>query len=458
MFTSLGDKLLSTFDNLKRKGKLNEKDIDNALKEIRAALLDADVALEVVKEFVAKTKERALGEEVLKSVTPGQQVVHIVHDCLKDTLGEAAQINLNATPPVAILMVGLQGSGKTTTTARIAKYLKDKNNKKVLMASLDIYRPAAQQQLISLGEQIEIKTLPPILGEKPQQIAKRAMDSAKKEGYDVVILDTAGRLHIDFELMQEVAQVKQIANPNETILVADALSGQDAANVAKQFSEQIGVTGLVLTRVDGDSRGGAALSMRSIAGVPIKFMGVGEKVDDLEVFDPSRIADRILGMGDIVGLVEKAKELSEEEETAELTKKMMSGNFNLQDMQKQLEQITNMGGMGGIMGMLPGIKKVKQQLEKLDDGKIIKRQIAIIQSMTPKERKQPKLLNASRKKRVATGAGLSVQEVNRLLKAFEQQKQMMKKLKKYKKSGAIPADIMQSMLGGAGGGMPPFGR
>ncbi len=462
MFEALGDKLGGIFDGLKKKGALKEKDVEAALREIRLALLDADVALPVARDFIEAVRIRAVGEEVIRSVTPGQQVVHIVHEEMIKMLGGAEPINLKSTPPVPILMVGLQGAGKTTTTARIGLHLTQNQKKKTLLASLDVYRPAAQDQLVKLGESCGIAVLPPFMGEKPLAIAKRAMETGRKEGYDVVILDTAGRLHIDFEMMSEVSQIKAAVNPHETLLVADALSGQDAAKVAKEFSEQIGVTGLVLTRVDGDSRGGAALSMRHIAAVPIKFMGMGEKPEDLEIFDPKRIADRILGMGDVVGLVEKAKATMEEEDTQKLAQKMMRGEFDLEDMKNQLEQVTKMGGLGGLMGMMPGVRKVKKQLEQLDDGKMIKRQIAIIQSMTPSERKNPKILNASRRKRIAAGCGLGVPEVNRLLKAFQQQQQMMKKMKKQGGKLGFPAGMMPpGGLGGGGfggGGMPPFGR
>lgn len=464
MFNAFGDKLNHIFDQLRKKGRLAEKDVDHALREIRLALLDADVALPVVKDFIEKVRIRSIGQEVIRSVTPGQQIVYIVHEELQNILGEAEELSFQASPPVPILMVGLQGAGKTTTTARLGKYIQENRNKKTLLASLDIYRPAAQQQLVDMGEKAKVATLPPFMGEKPLAIAKRAMDTAKKEGYDVVLLDTAGRLHIDIEMMSEVAQIRNAVTPHETLLVVDALSGQDAANVAKEFSDQIGITGLVLTRVDGDGRGGAALSMRHIAQVPIKFMGTGEKVEDFEVFDPKRIADRILGMGDVVGLVDKAKSMMEEEDSQKLAEKMMSGKFNLEDMKSQLEQVTNMGGLSGLMGMMPGVKKIQNQLNEMDkDNKMIKHQIAIIESMTPKERRNPKILNASRRKRIAAGSGLSVQEVNRLLKAFEKQQQMMKKLKKHGKGNM--ASLM-GMLGGGGmppqggpmGGMPPFGR
>ncbi len=462
MFETLGDKLSDIFDSLKKKGALKEKDVEAALREIRLALLDADVALLVVRDFIEAVRMRAVGQEVIHSVTPGQQVVHIVHEEMIKMLGDAKPISLKATPPVPVLMVGLQGAGKTTTTARIGLHLTQNQKKKTLLASLDIYRPAAQEQLLKLGESCGVAVLPPFMGEKPLAIAKRAMQTARTEAYDVVILDTAGRLHIDFEMMSEVSQIKAEINPHETLLVADALSGQDAAKVAKEFSEQIGITGLVLTRVDGDSRGGAALSMRHIANVPIKFMGMGEKPEDLEVFDPKRIADRILGMGDVVGLVEKAKASMEEEESKKITKKMMRGEFDLEDMKNQLEQVSKMGGLGSLMSMMPGVRKVKKQLEQFNDDQLIKRQIAIIQSMTPAERKNPKILNASRRKRIADGCGLGVPEVNRLLKAFQQQQQMMKKMKKQGGKLGFPSGMMPpgGLGGGFGGGgnMPPFGR
>jgi signal recognition particle subunit SRP54 len=458
MFDSLTGKLGEIFDGLTKRGALSQGDVDAVLREIRIAMLEADVALDVVKDFIASVGERALGEEVLRSVTPGQMVIKIVHDHLVEMLGgeageaaapslEETGVNLSGTPPVAILMVGLQGSGKTTTSAKLGLRIKKREKKKVLMASLDVYRPAAQQQLAVLGEQTEIATLPVIMGEQPLAIAKRAMDSAKREGFDVVVLDTAGRLHIDQELMDEVAKVSAATNPIETLLVADAMTGQDAVTMAKEFDEKIGVTGIVLTRVDGDSRGGAALSMRAVTGKPIKLMGVGEKIDELESFQAARIAGRILGQGDIVGLVEKAAEVIDKEDAEKLAKKMMKGQFSLNDMADQLKQVRSMGDVGGLMGMIPGLSKMKKQISESNiDDKMIARQQAILSSMTPGERDKPKVLNGSRRRRIAAGSGTSVQEVNRLLKQHKQMGQMMKKMGKMGKKG---------MLGGLGGGMPP---
>ena len=457
MFDSLTGKLGEIFDGLTKRGALSQGDVDAVLREIRIAMLEADVALDVVKDFIASVGERALGEEVLRSVTPGQMVIKIVHDHLVEMLGgeageaaapslEETGVNLSGTPPVAILMVGLQGSGKTTTSAKLGLRIKKREKKKVLMASLDVYRPAAQQQLAVLGEQTEIATLPVIMGEQPLAIAKRAMDSAKREGFDVVVLDTAGRLHIDQELMDEVAKVSAATNPIETLLVADAMTGQDAVTMAKEFDEKIGVTGIVLTRVDGDSRGGAALSMRAVTGKPIKLMGVGEKIDELESFQAARIAGRILGQGDIVGLVEKAAEVIDKEDAEKLAKKMMKGQFSLNDMADQLKQVRSMGDVGGLMGMIPGLSKMKKQISESNiDDKMIARQQAILSSMTPGERDKPKVLNGSRRRRIAAGSGTSVQEVNRLLKQHKQMGQMMKKMGKMGKKG---------MLGGLGGGMP----
>jgi len=456
MFDSLTGKLGEIFDGLTKRGALSKADVEQALREIRVALLEADVALDVVKDFVESVKDRAVGEEVLRSVTPGQMVVKIVHDHLIEMLGGAAEdgpnldqtgLNLAGTPPVAVLMVGLQGSGKTTTSAKLGLRITKREKKKVLMASLDVYRPAAQQQLAVLGEQTEVATLPVIMGEQPLAIANRAMDNARREGYDVVILDTAGRLHIDQELMDEVAKVRAATNPIETLLVADAMTGQDAVTMAKEFNEKVGVTGIVLTRVDGDARGGAALSMRAVTGKPIKLMGVGEKLDELESFQASRIAGRILGQGDIVGLVEKAAENIEKEEAEKLAKKMMKGQFSLNDMADQLKQVRKMGDVGGLMGMIPGLSKMKKQIADSNiDDKMIARQQAILSSMTPGERDRPKVLNGSRRRRIAAGSGTSVQEVNRLLKQHKQMGQMMKKMGKMGKRG---------MLGGMGGGMPP---
>jgi len=443
MFDSLSDKLGGIFDKLTKRGALNEKDVTEALREVRVALLEADVALPVVKDFIASIKDRAVGSNVLKSVTPGQQVIKVVNDGLiemltgaeagqaDDVAEESVGLNLSVAPPAAILMVGLQGSGKTTTTAKIAKRLSEKNKKKVLMASLDVQRPAAQEQLKILGEQIGVATLPIIPGQMPVDIARRAMQAAKLQGADIVMLDTAGRLHIDQSLMAEVQSVRDIANPAETLLVADALTGQDAVNVAKSFADQIGITGVALTRMDGDGRGGAALSMRAVTGQPIKLIGTGEKMDALEDFHPKRMASRILGMGDVVSLVEKAAETIEADEAERMAKRMASGKFDLEDMRSQLQQMAKMGGMTGILSMLPGIGKAQKQMASAGmDEKLFARQEAIISSMTPKERQNPKYLNASRKKRVAVGSGTSVQDINKLLKMHKQMGGMMKKMKK----------------------------
>ncbi len=455
MFESLSQRLSSVFDKLTGRGALSEADVTEALREVRVALLEADVALPVVKDFVARVRERAIGQEVVKSVSPGQMVVKIVHDELVATLGtEGVELNLNAVPPAVILMVGLQGSGKTTTSGKLAVRLK-KDRKKVLLASLDVYRPAAQQQLEILARQADVGSLPIVLGEMPVAIAKRALDVGRKEGYDVVVLDTAGRLHIDQELMAEVAAVRDVAKPVETLLVTDAMIGQDAVTLAREFNEKVGVTGIVLTRVDGDSRGGAALSMRHVTGRPIKFLGMGEKLDALEVFHPDRIAGRILGMGDVVSLVEKAMETIEQEEAEKLAKRIEKGKFDLNDMLSQFKQVEKMGDLKGILGMMPGIGKMAAQLKDAKiDNKMVARQKAIIQSMTPAERKNPDLIKASRKKRIAAGCGLSVQDVNKLLKQHQQMADVMKKVGKLGQKGL--------MRHGLGGLLPPgmrgFGR
>lgn len=448
MFETLSDRLGAIFDKLTRKGALTETDVGEAMREVRRALLEADVALDVVRNFTAKVSEQAIGQEVARSITPGQMVIKIVNDELVRVLGsDAKPIDLNAAPPVVMMLVGLQGSGKTTTTAKIAKRLQTRDKKKVLMASLDTRRPAAQEQLRVLGEQTSVDTLPIVTGEDPKTIAKRSLDAARRGGYDVLLLDTAGRTHIDEELMDEVQAVEKITTPHETLLVADALTGQDAVNLAKNFDERVSLTGIVLTRVDGDGRGGAALSMRAVTGKPIKLIGTGEKLDALEDFDPSRIAGRILGMGDVVGLVEKALEHVEIDKAQAMAKKLQKGSFDLDDLSEQLKQMQKMGGMGGILGMLPGIGKVKKQIDaaNLDDG-IFKRQQAMIGSMTRAERKNPKLLNASRKKRVASGSGTSVQDINKLVKMHRQMADMMKTMGK--KRG-----FLAQMMGA--GGPPP---
>lgn len=430
MFEALTDKLSAAFSKITSRGVLSEKDIDEAMREIRIALLEADVSLPVVKDFIAKVKAEALGEKVVKSVQPGQMVVKIVHDELIKLLGQDdTALNLNAPAPVVILMVGLQGSGKTTTSAKIANRLK--KNKKVLMASLDIYRPAAQEQLAQLGSQIKVDTLPIVKGQKPLEITKRALKEAKNGVYDVLILDTAGRLHIDEVLMQEVAEVKELAKPTEVLLVADALIGQDACNVAKEFNEKVKITGIVLTRIDGSSRAGAALSMKMVSGVPLKFLGTGEKIDEFEEFHADRIAGRILGQGDVVSLVEKAMEKIDREESEKMASKMMQGRFDLNDMLSQLKQIQKLGSMGSIIGMIPGLSKFKNHIEQSGIGdNLIKKQEAIILSMTVQERKNPDIIKASRKKRIAAGSGVEVHEVNKLLKSYEQMSTMMKKMGK----------------------------
>ncbi|MDG1274582.1 MAG: signal recognition particle protein [Alphaproteobacteria bacterium] len=450
MFDALSNRLSDVFDRLRGRGSLSESDISAAMREVRVALLEADVALEVVKSFIDNVRERAVGQEVTRSVTPGQQVIKIVNDNLIEVLGtDPAWIELNAVPPVPIMMVGLQGSGKTTSTAKIAARLTKRDKKKVLMASLDIARPAAREQLKVLGEQIDVATLPMAQGETALSIAKRALTAARLQGFDVVMLDTAGRVTVDQQLMNEIRQISDVVKPVETLLVADALTGQDAVITAKNFHENLGVSGIVLTRMDGDSRGGAALSMRSVTGVPIKCVGTGEKVEDLEDFNPERVAGRILGMGDVVGLVEKAAETIEAEDAERLAAKMQKGQFDLDDMLSQLQQVSKMGGLGGLMSMLPGIGKLQKQMAGAGvDDRSIKRQAAIIQSMTKKERKNPKTLNASRKKRVAAGSGTSAQEINRLLKQHMEMGRMMKKMGKM---GGIKG------LGSLFGGSSPTG-
>ena len=429
MFENLGNRLNDVFSRLTGKGALGEADVDEALREVRVALLEADVALPVVKDFLDRVRKSALGEKVIRSVTPGQMVVKIVSDELTALLGgENQALNLATTPPAVILMVGLQGSGKTTSSAKIALRLSGKSGKKVLMASLDTQRPAAQEQLAVLGRQAQINTLPVVDGQSAIDITQRALASARLEGYDVVILDTAGRLHVDADLMDEVAKVHELSNPIETLLVADAMTGQDAVNVASTFKERVGVTGIVLTRVDGDARGGAALSMRAVAGVPVKLMGTGEKLEALEDFHPDRIASRILGMGDMVSLVEKAAEQVDQEEAEKLAAKMQKGSFDLDDMASQLEKMSAMGGLKGLMGMLPGAQKMKAQMATANiDDKVFLRQIAIIRSMTGIEKRRIKILNASRKRRIAAGSGTQIQDVNRLIKQFLQMSKMMKK-------------------------------
>ena len=454
MFEALSERLGDVFDRLKRHGTLSGNDVTAVLREVRVALLEADVALPMVRDFIAKVQEEAVGQDVIRSVTPGQMVVKIVHDALVEMLGsEAVGIDLNAPAPIAILVVGLQGSGKTTTTAKIGHHLADKQRKKVLMASLDVRRPAAQGQLRVLGDQVLLPTLDIRVGEMPVMIARRAMEQARRKGYDVVLLDTAGRLSIDDALMAEATAIQKAANPHETLLVADAMTGQDAVNTAQAFHDQVGITGIVLTRMDGDARGGAALSMRAVTGQPIKLVGVGEKMDELEPFHPERIAGRILGMGDMVTLVEKAHKLVEEEEAEKMARKLARGEFDLNDMLGQLRQVKKMGGLGGVMSMLPGVGKIKKQMadHNVDDS-LIKRQEAIILSMTAQERLKPAMVKASRKKRIAAGSGTSVQDINRLLKQCQQMQTMMKRMKKM--GGKMPP-MGGGGMPGMGGGMPP---
>ena len=453
MFDGLTDRFGEIFDRLKKRGALSEADVTAAMREIRVALLEADVALPVVKDFIDGVRERAIGEEVMRSVTPGQQVVKIVNDYLTEMLGpESGEFEIRAAAPAAVMMVGLQGSGKTTTSAKIAKRIQEKQFKKVLMASLDVRRPAAQQQLEILGTQANVATLPIVPFQTPRMIADRAMDTARKEGYDVVILDTAGRLHVDDELMAEVADVRDGAKPAEILLVADAMTGQDAVNVAQSFNEKLSLTGIVLTRVDGDARGGAALSMRSVTGTPIRLLGTGEKLEALESFHPDRIASRILGMGDVVSLVEKASELVEQDEAERLMKKMEAGSFDLDDFAAQLRQLRKMGGLNGIMGMLPGVKKAQAQMAAANiDDRMVIRQEAIIGSMTVKERKKPDLIKASRKVRIAAGSGTSVQDVNKVLKQYQEMTRMMKRMKKMGKKGLMRSGLPGMMPPG----MPP---
>ncbi|MDD4615559.1 MAG: signal recognition particle protein [Alphaproteobacteria bacterium] len=449
MFDNLSSKLTGIFDRLTGRGVLNEADVTEAMREVRVALLEADVALPVVKDFTAKVKERAVGQEVLRSVTPGQQVIKIVHDNLVELLGTTSEpLNLAVTPPAIIMLLGLQGSGKTTTAAKLAKHLKDKEGKKVLLASLDVQRPAAQEQLAVLGEQIGVASLPVVAGEMPVEIAQRALEAAREGVYDAVILDTAGRLAIDDELMNEAAAVRDTTGPHESLLVVDAMTGQDAVNTAQQFEQKIGITGILLTRIDGDARGGAALSMRAVTGKPIKFLGTGEKTDALEAYHPDRLAGRILGMGDVVSLVEKAAASIDMSEAQSMAEKMLGGGkFDFNDFAKQMQQMRRMGGLGGMMNLLPGIGKIKDKLKDANiDEKILKRQEAIIQSMTPAERKNADLLQASRKRRIAAGAGVEVADVNRLIKQFLELQKIMRQIQKLGKSG-----FMRSMLPKLGG-------
>jgi signal recognition particle subunit SRP54 len=452
MFDSLSEKLSGILDRLTGRGSLSTADLDAAAREVRRALLEADVALDVVRAFIEKLRERAVGVEVIKSVKPGQMVVKIVHDELVAVLGSTADpIDLNAPAPVPIMMVGLQGSGKTTTTAKIAKRLTEQMRRKVLMASLDTRRPAAMEQLAVLGQQVGVDTLPIVAGQTPVQIARRALEAGRLGGYDAVLLDTAGRITLDEAMMAEAAEVERAAKPHEVLLVADALTGQDAVSMARAFNERVSLTGIVLTRVDGDGRGGAALSMRAVTGKPIKLIGTGEKMDALEDFHPARIADRILGMGDIVSLVEKAAATIDAEKAARTAERMRKGAFDLNDLHEQLGQMQRMGGLGGLMGMLPGIAKMKNQIAAANlNENMLKHQVAIIDSMTPLERRNPDVLKASRKKRVAAGSGTKVEDINKLLKMHRTMADMMKAMGSGKRG---PLAGLANMMG-LGGGMP----
>ncbi|MEO0462116.1 MAG: signal recognition particle protein [Pseudomonadota bacterium] len=462
MFDNLSDRLGGVFDRLKGRGALKEQDVRDAMREVRVALLEADVALPVARRFIDSVTEKAVGSEVLKSVTPGQQVVKIVHDELVAMLGgdpddvqqahAGEGLNLEAKPPVVVMMVGLQGSGKTTTTAKLGKLIREKHGKKAMMASLDVNRPAAQEQLKVLGEQVDVATLPIVAGQQPVDIARRAMESARLQNFDVLLLDTAGRLHVDEALMAEMKAVSGVSAPTEVLLVVDSLTGQDAVNVAQSFTNEVPLTGVVLTRMDGDARGGAALSMRAVTGKPIKFAGTGEKLDAIEPFRPGSVADRILGMGDVVSLVEKAAATIKEEEAEQLARNFEKGKFDLNDLRMQLKQMQNMGGLGMLAGMMPGLKKAKAAMAASDmDDKVLVHMDAIIGSMTAKERANPNLMNAKRKKRVAAGSGTTVQTVNKLLKMHQE---MARAMKQIKKMGGLKQ--LAAMFGGGGmPGMPP---
>ncbi len=460
MFDSLSDRLGGVFDKLRGRGALREQDVRDAMREVRIALLEADVALPVVRRFIDDVTEKAVGQSVLRSVTPGQQVVKIVNDALVEMLGgeDAVGLELDALPPVVIMMVGLQGSGKTTTTAKLAKLLKEKHGKKVLMASLDVNRPAAQEQLAVLGEQIGAATLPIIAGQAPVDIATRALQSARLQAVDVLLLDTAGRLHVDSQLMDEMKAVEAISAPREVLLVVDALTGQDAVNVAQSFSGQVNLTGVILTRMDGDARGGAALSMRAVTGKPIKFAGTGEKIDAIEPFHPVRVAGRILGMGDVVSIVEKAAASIAEADAEKMAARMAKGQFDMNDLRMQLGQMQKMGGLGALAGMMPGMKKAKAAMAQSGmDDRVLIRMDAIIGSMTPKERTRPDLLNAKRKIRIANGSGMQVQDVNKLLKMHQEMERAMKQIKKMGGLAGLGKLFGSGGMGSAMPGLPGLG-
>jgi len=457
MFDSLSERLGGVFERLRGRGALTEADVRTAMREVRVALLEADVALPVARDFVDKITEEAVGQQVLRSITPGQQVVKIVHDALVDMLGsDTSELEIGVTPPAVIMLVGLQGSGKTTTTAKLAKLLTKAQGKKVMMASLDVNRPAAQEQLAVLGTQTEVATLPIVQGQQPVDIARRALQAAKLQGFDVLMLDTAGRLHVDQQLMDEMKAVADIAKPQEILLVVDSLTGQDAVNVASSFSAQVPLTGVILTRMDGDARGGAALSMRAVTGKPIKFAGVGEKLDAIEPFHPKRVAGRILGMGDVVSLVERAAESIQQEDAERMAGRLAKGQFDMNDLRAQLQQMRRMGGLGALAGMIPGMKKAQAAMNAGGmDEKILLRMDAMITSMTPKERAKPELLNAKRKIRIAKGSGTTVQDVNKLIKMHLEMQTAMKRLKKM---GGLKGMLGMLGKGGPGGGMAGIGN
>ncbi len=451
MFESLTNKFEEIFSSLKKAPSLDEKQVDEGLRSVRLALLEADVSLDVAKQFIENVKPKALGEEIVRSTSPGQMVIKIVYDELVNLLGSKSEkINLNAVPPVSMMLVGLQGSGKTTSTAKIAKYIERANKKKIMMVSLDVYRPAAQEQLKLLGEQNNILTLPIVEGQQPLDICRRALSAANLNGAEVIIFDTAGRTQIDLQMMSEIKQIEQTINPSETLLVADSLTGQVAANVAKEFKSTVNLTGIVLTRSDGDGRGGAALSMKYVSQVPIKFLGVGEKIDNLEEFYPDRIANRILGMGDIVSLVEKATQDLDEENLKKTEEKLKKGQFSLDDYLSQLRQMKKMGGIEGIMSFLPGVSKIKSQIDQAGvDEKIVSKNEAVILSMTKKERTNPKIIDGSRKKRIANGSGTDIAAINKLLKQFKMMSEMMKKMSKGNTKGladkGIPPELFNQL-------------
>ena len=451
MFENLTNKFEEIFSSLKKAPSLDEKQVDEGLRNIRQALLEADVSLSVTKEFVNKVKPKALGQEIIRSTSPGQMIVKIVHDELVQLLGESnSDINLNAVPPVPIMLVGLQGSGKTTTTAKLAKFLEKNKKKKIMMVGLDVYRPAAQEQLKTLGEQNNILTLPIIEGQLPADICRRALSAATLNGADVILFDTAGRTQIDLQMMSEIKEIENIIKPSEVILVADSLTGQVAAEIAKEFKNTVNVSGIILTRADGDGRGGAALSMKFVSQVPIKFLGVGEKIENFEVFYPDRIVNRILGMGDIVSLVEKAAEDLGEENIKKAEENLKKGNFSMEDYLTQLKQMKKMGGIEGLMSFMPGVSKIKSQMDKAGvDEKIITQNEAVILSMTKKERENPKIINGSRRKRIANGSGTDVATINKLLKQFKMMSEMMKKMSKGNLKGlndkGIPPELFNQL-------------